>query len=82
MNTNTRKAIETWKEKWIAPHPNWRQPYGLECFARFIGCYGFRIHMGFGWERIHTLSFATSLQDNRKNSGNWKTLWKDRQYAR
>lgn len=81
MNDLTRKALDQWSLKWS--NYGWNGvPSGLSVYCRFIGCFGFRCHNGFGWERIHTLDFATQLQHNRKEGGNWKNLWKHRQYAK
>jgi len=81
MNDITRKMLDQWNLKWANSSWN-QQPSGLSIYCRFIGNYGFQCHGGFGWKRIHTLDFATELQHNRKESGNWKTFWKHRQYAR
>lgn len=70
--------------EWELQHPisTWNfVPTGLSIYADFIGCYGFRMWDGYGWERVHTLAFATELQNNRKHSGNWRSFWKRRSYA-
>lgn len=71
-------------DEWNIKHPcnTWDSwPTGLSVYAAFTGCYGFRVFMGFGWERVHTLAFATQLQDHRKHGGNWKRLWRNRKYS-
>ncbi len=80
MTARLGAAISDWELR----HPcnEWHtMPTGLAVYAAFTRTYGFRVHGGFGWERVHTLDFATQLQDNRKHGGNWKRLWRDRCYA-
>jgi hypothetical protein len=80
MNPKVEKAIERWKA--YTRNRPWYSPIdGLLKYACFCGNYGFQIYGGFGWKRIHTLAFATNLQDIRKHGGNWKNIWKNRKYS-
>ena len=81
MEGRLRHFMDVWDSKWR--YSNWNfVPVGLDVYCLFCGCYGFRMHGGFGWERVHTLDFATKLQDTRKHGCNWKSLWKHRQYSK
>lgn len=80
MNAALQKKIDVWNAKYR--NYLWNGvPTGLSVYAAFSGCYGFRLHNGFGWERVHTLAFATRLQDHRKHGGNWKSFWRSRKYS-
>ena len=81
MTTLTRLYVNKWHTRF--DHCTWDStPTALDIYCRFIGNYGFLMHGGFGWVRVHTLNFATQLMDSRRNSGNWINVWRHRAYAK
>ena len=81
MTTLTRHYADQWHRRF--DHCTWDcNPTGLDIYCRFTGNYGFLLYGGYGWVRVHTLDFATQLMDSRKNSGNWRNVWRHRAYAK